>query len=472
MVNFEDMESIGEDLMFPAIRSKMGSRYKYTVPVQLRRLATLLPKIVPDSPFVENRKVDPKHGAEFGDYVADNYDTWIEPGILLVAKSELDFISLFSMELPKVHRDFDPPEVEIGYLKLHASEAKDELEISDGQHRTYGIQTKFAMIKKRLKPEAYAELDLDSSTENSEDFHLSHLQELMKRFSLETMNLTIISKVPVALQTKWFVTIADKSKQVKRGEQIRLDRENNSSVCTKEVINQHPLFEGFIGTKGEKPTERVLQRENTVPKGSAAIYALPNIDDVVRNIAYSFSKRQTKQQNSPALQSIITQNTIAFFDALISEVPSLQKLIEDMSYTGKEFRKESLYSSPPFIRVLADVFHKLALNESAMLIEEGKAIKAYELNSYGCETFKKLLRNLAPYTQYVEVFDNVKMKNKLQVNDEWYKTLLFRPGAKGPGSAFQELSGLSELLTYWAVKGKVFAPYTVEDLDKLAKSGI
>jgi hypothetical protein len=286
------------------------------------------------------------------------------------------------------------------------------------------------------------------------------------------MNLTIISKVPVALQTKWFVTIADKSKQVKRGEQIRLDRENNSSVCAKEVINQHPLFEGFIGTKGEKPTERVLQRENTVPKSSAAIYALPNIDDVVRNIAYSFSKRQTKQQNSPALQSVITQNTIAFFDALVSEVPSLNKLIEDMSYTGQEFRKESLYSSPPFIRVLADVFHQLALKEIAMLIEEGKVIKAHELNADGYETFKKLLRNLAPYTQYVEVFDNVKMKNKLQVNDEWYKTLLFRPGARGPGSAFQELSALSKLLTHWAVTGKVFGPYTVEDLDKLAKSGI
>ena len=70
-----------EVLLFPATRVKMGSRYKYTMPVQLRRLASLLPTITPKDPFMENRRVDADHGAEFGDYVAEHPDTWIEPGM-------------------------------------------------------------------------------------------------------------------------------------------------------------------------------------------------------------------------------------------------------------------------------------------------------------------------------------------------------------------------------------------------------
>jgi hypothetical protein len=63
---------------------------------------------------------------------------------------------------------------------------------------------------------------------------------------------------------------------------------------------------------------------------------------------------------------------------LVSEVPRFKKLIDDVEYTGKEFRQESLYSSAPFIRVLADVFHQLALKESAV-ISDGDAIKTYEV---------------------------------------------------------------------------------------------
>ena len=80
---------------------------------------------------------------------------------------------------------------------------------------------------------------------------------------METMNLTIVSKVPVELQTQWFVTIADKARQVKRAESIRLDSETNSAICTKEIVAQHKLFDGMIGLKTSKTVERVLSRDNS-----------------------------------------------------------------------------------------------------------------------------------------------------------------------------------------------------------------
>lgn len=471
IVEDQNLSTGNEDLLFPATRIRMGSRYKYTMPVQLRRLASLLPQINPDKPFMPNRKVDGDHGTEFGEYIDTHPDTWIEPGILLVVKQELEFIRSFGMKLPPAPYASETPILEVGYLKLNATEAHKFLEISDGQHRTLGVQTKLASILEQKSKLDAGESGSETSDDEKSELSLVHIAELMRRFNLETMNLTIVSKVPVELQQQWFVTIADNARQVKRAESIRLDSETNSAICTKEIVAKHKLFDGMIGLKTSKPVERVAKRENSAPAGSAAIFALPNIEDVVKNIAYSFSKRETKQKTSRALQEVINENSLCFFDVLVSEVPRFKKLIDDVEYTGKEFRKESLYSSPPFIRVLADVFHQLALKESAVSSEEG-IIKAYEVDISGLEIFKKLLRNLAPYTDYVEIPGETGKKSKLQVQDVWYGTLLFRPGSKGPGSAFQELSGLSKLLRHWAKTGEMFAPKTVAEVDALSKGGI
>ncbi len=471
IVEDQNLSTGNEVLLFPATRIKMGSRYKYTMPVQLRRLASLLPTISPKDPFMENRRVDADHGAEFGDYVAEHPDTWIEPGILLVAKQDLEFIRSFGMKLPPATHADETPILEIGYLKLSATEAKYDLEISDGQHRTYGIQSKLESLLKDQRNLSSSEPESEVTDAEKLELKLAHIAQLMQRFNMETMNLTIVSKVPVELQTQWFVTIADKARQVKRAESIRLDSETNSAICTKEIVAQHKLFEGLIGLKTSKPVERVLSRDNSASAGSAAIYALPNIEDVVKNVAYSFSKRETKQKTSRALQEAIIKNSMSFFDVLVSEIPRFKKLIDDVEYTGKEFRQESLYSSAPFIRVLADVFHQLALKESAVL-SDGDAIKTYEVDSSGLEMFKKLLRNLAQYTDYVELPGEKGKKSKPQVQDVWYGTLLFRPGSKEPGSAFQELSGLSKLLCHWARTGKMFDPKTVSEVDALNKGGI
>jgi hypothetical protein len=472
IVEDQNLSTGNEVLLFPATRIKMGSRYKYTMPVQLRRLASLLPTINPGDPFIENRKVDPEHGKAFGDYVAENIDTWIEPGILLVAKQDLEFTRSYGMKLPPATGAEETPILEVGYLKLNATEAKYDLAISDGQHRTYGIQSKVVSLLKDKRSAISNEPDSENTDREQEGSTLAQIaEELLTRFNMETMNLTIVSKVPDELKKRWFVTIAKKVWQVKRAEAIRLDSQTNTAVCTKETIAQHKLLDGFIAVNTSKPAERVLSRDNSAAAGSAAIFALPNIEDVVKNIAYSFSKRETKQKTSPVLQETIIKNTLCFFDALVSEVSRFQKLIDDVDYTGKEFRKESLYSSPPFIRVLADVFHQLALKETAV-ISDGDAIKAYEVSEHGLGVFKALLRNLNPYTDYVEVPGEKGKKSKLQVQDVWYGTLLFRPGSKGPGSAFQELSGLSKLLSHWAKTGEMFVPKTVSEVDALSKGGI
>jgi len=441
------------------------------MPVQLRRLATLLPRINPDVPFSANRRVDAKHGADFGDYIESNADTWVEPGILLVTKRELDFTRKFGMQLPPAPYADQTPVLEVGYLKLDAAEAQFELEISDGQHRTLATQQKNAWIKKELTELESEKASLLSSDKHKYELRLNHVLDLMQRFNMETMNLTIISQVPVDLQSRWFLDINDKAKQVKKAEAIRLDEHTNTAVCTKSIIAQHPLFDGLIGLNTEKPAKRILDRENSASAASPAIFAIPNIEDFVKNIAYSFNKRETKQQTSEKLQQVITQNSIVFFDTLVSEVPEFKKLIDDVDYTGKEFRKDTLYSSAPFVRALADVFHQIALQEVAVIIDS-EPIKAHEVDISGLAGFKKLLQNLAPYMKYEEISSGVGKKSKYQVKEIWYETLLFRPGSKAPGSAFQELNGLSKLLCHWARTEKVFSPKTVKELDSITKGGI
>ena len=454
----------------PAQRIPMGSRAKYKFALQLSWVADLFPEIDPDKPFDSNREIEPKHGLDFADYVADNRDNWIEPGVVLVSQSDLNFEPLYRQFLPKCYKASTAPAVITGQLKLDKDQTRYLLLFMEGQHRNFGVQQKV----KQLNKEA-AELAIALAA-NPDDKSIKIKQDenqgMKDRFNFETMDVTIITPVDPQTQQDWFVTIAREAKGIIRAEKERMDDKSITVVAAKNVISGHPVLAGSfteITPKGSNLVPKVLNRVNRVPRSSIAIFTLPNITDVTKNIGFSWAKRATIKKESFQLQESIEKMTINFFDDLVECIDDYKKLIVDTGFTGKDLRKKSLFSSPTFIRVLADVYHRVAL-----IIPESTSTSLnndpLEINLAGRTLFKKLLVNLAPYMDYVDRPDSDEPTKTFQgVHEKWMATGLFREKAKVPDSDTQGLSGLSDLLVEWAIKGNVFDPQTVDKIPSKSK---
>lgn len=462
-----------EFITVPAQRIQMGSRLKYKFAVQLSLAATLFPKIDPDKPFSSNREVEPKHGHDFAKYVEDNPDNWIEPGVLLVTQRNLDFISLGFQDLPKSSNSPETPFVETGELRFHRERTQWILLWMEGQHRNFGIQQKLNELNKEIGIlEAKIEINPEDHEAKSD---LEKVKNLLERFSFETMDVTIITPVEPQTQQQWFVTIAREAKGIIRAEKERMDDKSITVVAAKHVIEGHPLLAGSFTEstpKGSKTTQKVLNRVNRVPRSSAAIFTLPNITDVTKNIGFSWAKRATVKKESPELQDAIEKMTINFFDDLVDSISDYKRLTVDSGFTGKNLRNKTLYSSSTFIRVLADVYHRIAIATPDSK-EDNEIGEPLEIIPSGRKLFKKLLVNLDPFMDYVERTDPENSSKTFQgVHDKWMATGLFRPKAKVPDSDTQGLGGLSDLLVEWAKKGNVFDPQTADKIESKPKGSI
>jgi len=454
----------------PANLIPMGSRQKIKFALQLAWVADLLPEIDPKVPHASNRVVEPKHGLEFAEYVVENKDNWIEPGVLLVSQRSLDFRPLYKQPLPKYYKAKDTPCSIVGDLYLDINQTMYVLLWMEGQHRKFGISEKF----KQLNKEA---IELETSLAANPDdeslkIKVDNNQLLRDRFYVETIDVTIITPVDPLTQQKWFVTIAKESKGIIRAEKERMDEESITVVAAKHVIDIHPVLAGSYTQiiKGESETiSKVLNRVNRVPKSSPAIFTLPNITDVTKNIGFSWAKRATIKKESLQLQESIEKMTINFFDDLVEGIDDYKNLTVDTGFTGKELRKKTLFSSATFIRVLADVYHRIALSKSEST-STSLDKDLLEIDLAGRKLFKKLLVNLTPYMDYVDRPDPDEPTKTIRgVHDKWMATGLFRESAKVPDSDTQGLGGLSDLLVEWANNGKVFDPQTVDQIPSKSK---
>jgi hypothetical protein len=161
--------------------------------------------------------------------------------------------------------------------------------------------------------------------------------------------------------------------------------------------------------------------------------------------------------------------TINFFDDLVEGIDDYKNLTVDTGFTGKELRRKTLFSSATFIRVLADVYHRIALSKSEST-STSLDKDLLEIDLAGRKLFKKLLVNLTPYMDYVDRPDPDEPTKTIRgVHDKWMATGLFRESAKVPDSDTQGLGGLSDLLVEWANNGKVFDPQTVDQIPSKSK---
>jgi hypothetical protein len=432
----------------------------------------MLPRVTPGEKIDPNREVKAPKCYELRDYFINNPDSWIFPPIIV--DTELDFTfdnkGTLKMDNPQLLGlgDLMPLEIGIGILQIPISGGVSPLLILDGQHRVCGLVMVLeqAEVTRKNTLEAISLLDaqevdvFQQSRRKELANQLAAAEDLLKRCATETITVEIKMGVPLAMHKNYFVTIADKSTGINKSERARLDQINMSSIVAKHIVGLHDLLKGDIGV-GSKKTLRIDDRNNMAKKNTATIYSLDNIRNVVKNLAWSAYVKESPRRERTMSQKAVTEQGCKFFDILRSEVEAFKKLdpSETSGYGGKEFRNETLYSSPTILRSLAGAYHGLALkivDDKDPMIEGGTTL---QVNQEGVDKFVQLIRNLNPYMEFIQAD-----YGSLIVPPAWKKTGLFRKNALAPQSGFQDLKSLADLLIEWGNKGEVFAGALYEKL--------
>lgn len=400
-----------------ATRYTRAGKSLFVVALPLHLVPSHLPVPDPDRPFEGNRRVSSLHAAKFGEYWREN-ERWACPPLLLDTTYPLS-----ESFVPK----FSAAGVEFGVVKLPHNSAQ-ELEILDGQHRILGWKIAFDRLIEDLKQ---ARTRLQGSRESQDPAGVSYweeklaaLQESHARLQREYITLEILEGVTLADHKQFFHDIAVNAKGITKSITVSFDRRNVMNRVALSLAETHPLL-----------VEKVDFEKDRVTGGNENFISGRNLVDVVKHVVVGIDGRMTVRREKAFKETAIERMADKFFELLLDSFKPLNLVKEDELHPS-DLRDRSLLGSPTVLRILAGVFHELAVDlsdeDNPRITEEGL----------------QLARNL---------FDGLAPTMSFPLNRDWYDTGFFPdPSSKAPSSRSQDLRGLTDLLISWGKSGQLF----------------
>jgi DGQHR domain-containing protein len=373
---------------FSATKHRMGGRDVYSFTVPLAQLSSLAPVPNPDQPFPGNRRVNPRHGGLFGQYIRERYD-WVAPPILLRIP---EYAVSFSAEASKSDG------VIRGKISIDTGNTPgDHVGIIDGQHRVYGIHHTFEK--------------LDRDRESAEVQQMEMIDEVMNRLKQESITVELFVEDRQEKYEQMFFDIAENPLKMRKGIKIRFNNQDPLDRMIMMVLSQHELLAKNIDEEQDRVAGASqyllpLSAVQTLAKGSMAGLG-----------GFSGVTADTWTKDPDSMKSRFEE----FLDVLVESFPKLRKFSEDEG-DAPLLRQTSLLGSATMLRYLAMAFGELR-NDGKEPLEIAAHFK--RLNSH----------MLAPITE-----DSI-----------WQEYLpnVFPLGAKAGSSRNQDLVAAASMLVEW-----------------------
>jgi hypothetical protein len=386
------------------------SRSKFVIALPLHLIPSHLPKPNPEEPFEGNRRVDLSHARKFARYWRENED-WTTPPILLDTNAGMKFE-------PK----FRAAGVEVGVLALPHNTAG-SLDILDGQHRVLGWYLALDEITTDLK---HARQELQVAKQGGSDLEISvcadkvdRLEALEERLRNEYVTMELVAGVTLQQHKQAFADITNNARGITKSKTIEFDSVSVINRVTREIAESHSLLAGRVD----------FEQDRVTGKNSNLISAR-NVSDVVRHVALGIKGRMNERREKAFGDDRLETLTTRFLDCLTESFDEYGDLI-DGAITPEDLRKTSLLASPTILRVLAGVFHNLAVEQ----IDD-----IPHLVPGGYESALKFFTRLAG-----------QMDAPVLPKTPWHETGFFpEEGGMAPSSRAQDLSGLTDRMTKWA----------------------
>lgn len=390
----------------------------FVIALPLHLIPSHLPKPDPQQPFEGNRTVDLAHARKFAQYWMER-DDWACPPILLDTNAKLNF-----------DVRFEAGGVQVGILSLpHNSVGT--LDILDGQHRILGwylaLEQIAGELKKAREQLVQARRVPDPLAIQVWEDKISRFEALEARLRNEYVTMELVGGVTLQEHKQAFADITNNARGITKSKTVEFDSVSVINRVTRDICSGHELLDGRVD----------FELDRAVGKNENFLSAR-NVSDIVRHVALGIKGRMNPRREAAFSDEKLEKLTSAYLDTLTESFPQLQDLVEGDT-TAENLRKTSLLASPTILRVLAGVFHNLAVE----MVSD-----VPQLRAGGADEVRAFFEKLAPH-----------MDAPVLEGNPWMETGVFpEEGGMAPGSRSQELSGLTETLTAWAT-GKEPMPF-------------
>jgi hypothetical protein len=334
------------------MRAPQGRRMRYTLQLPLGQVPYTLPIPDPQKPMPGNRRVDEKHAVAFGDYVADNPDTWVCPPLLL----RVDEVG--TQPGPPLY--FEPKQelpagLCLGILHVQRGSVV-HFKILDGQHRVLGVARKLPELTARIdeleqevadiedSDDAFAGLRVDGVRER-----LNQAKQASKEFINATFTIDIYVENEAGAYKQMFYDIAQNAKGMTQSVKVRFD---NRKVVNRAValasVTEHPLLKS-----------RLEIEKDRVEGTSANLISAKILADIIRTIAVGYNGRISSKQETELTEEQLGEETVQYLDILSTAFAGLAAVRSGDAEVPQMRKSGTLLLSATMWRVLAGVFHVL-----------------------------------------------------------------------------------------------------------------
>ena len=407
MINLSDVQATGyaPNEYFFASRYKQGGRTVFALDWSVRELVTFLPKPDPDASLgldAMQRRIVPAHARGFGEYVRNDRG-WVSPALLLRAPDILGFDPV---------KGIDAGTTQFGQLAV-PKDAKSEISIVDGQHRTLGFHLAWeglsADIQKARANLARSKVADDPIAIQSTDKVLNKLLAQREALSAERVSVQIVIVDTPEVARRVFVDINDNAKGITGAVKTRFDDRKVLSRALNFALSSNDLLQG-----------RVDLEQDRVSGTSSYLLGAKHVADILRALAVGggrITKRLEDELDEKEMVSIFDD----FTTTLCKAFPQLGE-VEAGVRTPAGLRSVNLIGSNVMLRAFALAWYDLA---------EG---------GWSVEEIEEAFTGLNPHMKAPVLPD---------AEDTWFATGLFPSsdtGSYSPTSRLQDFKALAEFI--------------------------
>lgn len=404
-----------------ATRYKQGGRTVFGLALTPDQIVNLIQRPDPDAHNPGNRKIRPKHAADFAEYYLDN-ESWVAPALILRAPS------IFSFDA-----DIDVAEgsAQFGILS-YPKRAQSEIHILDGQHRILGFHLALQEITNRLEKardfRARAirteQGDMNSAVVREAEKAIRDAEKLRDRFYSERISVEIQVTDSLTEYRQMFYDIAENALGITAAVKARFDNRKVANRALAPVL-EHPLLVG-----------RVDIDQDRIGRNSPFLLSAKHVTDIIRSAQVGVDGRIGKIMEKTLNDIDVANTATKFLDLAVEAFPPYQALLAGQ-VMPEQLRSTGMFGSPAALRMLASVFHDL------------KATHGFD-NDMVLEYFK----TLAPH-----------LSDRAHADSIWIQHMpedAFTVDAYGPDVRRQNIAGAVKALDDWAVLGPQGAPFVWE----------
>ena len=331
-----------------ATKYQQGGRTVYAIDLSPAQITTTIKKPDADGPISRtNREISPGHASSFAMYLQENVERIIPPLLLRAPIGELEFTASESIDGTSFGR--------LAIPKL----LRDDIEILDGQHRILGMHIAMKSLSDQIKEQRSARAQTHTITdegaraarERQLDKDIEKLEDRRRLLGSERVTVQIVVVDDEDEVRQMFHDIAANAKGITQSVKARFDQRKLVNRIMQEVITEHPLL-----------LNRVDDQKDRLIRSNPNLVGAKHVAEAVQTVLVGIGGRISRRQEAERNERDAKRDVVSFLNAIVDGFDDYRGIVEG-AIVPPALREKSLLGSAVMFRVLAGVFHEMAMTD-------------------------------------------------------------------------------------------------------------